>query len=107
MAASHPFFRGGFRPFFFGGAAWALIALLTVSGIVSVIAVGRFGVRIFWADEWIAPRVRLIEIAPVAGLLALCLALTVTAGPTMRYLQDAAQALYSPQSYIHSVLGSR
>ena len=27
MAASHPFFRGGFRPFFFGGAAWALIAL--------------------------------------------------------------------------------
>jgi uncharacterized protein involved in response to NO len=28
MAASHPFFRGGFRPFFFGGAAWALIALV-------------------------------------------------------------------------------
>ena len=27
MAASHPFFRGGFRPFFFGGSAWALIAL--------------------------------------------------------------------------------
>jgi uncharacterized protein involved in response to NO len=27
MAAAHPFFRGGFRPFFFGGAAWALIAL--------------------------------------------------------------------------------
>lgn len=27
MAASHPFFRGGFRPFFFAGPAWALIAL--------------------------------------------------------------------------------
>jgi uncharacterized protein involved in response to NO len=27
MAESHPFFRGGFRPFFFGGAVWALIAL--------------------------------------------------------------------------------
>lgn len=27
MGASHPFFRGGFRPFFFGGASWALIAL--------------------------------------------------------------------------------
>ena len=26
-AASHPFFRGGFRPFFFGGAAWGVIAL--------------------------------------------------------------------------------
>lgn len=28
MAASHPFFRGGFRPFFFGGAAWGLVALI-------------------------------------------------------------------------------
>ena len=27
MAASHPFFRGGFRPFFFLGATWAVIAL--------------------------------------------------------------------------------
>lgn len=27
MAQSYPFFRGGFRPLFFGGAAWALIAL--------------------------------------------------------------------------------
>lgn len=27
MAASHPFFRGGFRPFFFAGACWAVIAL--------------------------------------------------------------------------------
>jgi len=27
MAASHPFLRGGFRPFFFGGAAWAAVAL--------------------------------------------------------------------------------
>ena len=27
MAAAPPFLRGGFRPFFFGGAAWAVIAL--------------------------------------------------------------------------------
>ena len=27
MAATHPFLRGGFRPFFFGGAAWAVAAL--------------------------------------------------------------------------------
>lgn len=27
LAASPPFLRGGFRPFFFGGAAWAIIAL--------------------------------------------------------------------------------
>jgi uncharacterized protein involved in response to NO len=28
LAASPPYLRGGFRPFFFGGAAWALLALL-------------------------------------------------------------------------------
>ena len=28
LAASPPFLRGGFRPFFFGGAAWAVFALL-------------------------------------------------------------------------------
>jgi len=27
MAASHPFLRGGFRPFFFGSAAWAIVAI--------------------------------------------------------------------------------
>ena len=27
MAAAHPFLRGGFRPFFFAAASWALIAL--------------------------------------------------------------------------------
>lgn len=27
MAAAPPFLRGGFRPFFFGGAAWAVLAL--------------------------------------------------------------------------------
>lgn len=28
MAASPPFLRGGFRPFFFGGAVWAIVALV-------------------------------------------------------------------------------
>lgn len=40
MAATHPFLRGGFRPFFFGGAAWGLIALvlwlLALAGAVTL-----------------------------------------------------------------------
>ena len=28
MAAAPPFLRGGFRPFFFGGPLWAVIALV-------------------------------------------------------------------------------
>jgi NADH:ubiquinone oxidoreductase subunit 5 (subunit L)/multisubunit Na+/H+ antiporter MnhA subunit len=86
-------------------AAWMLIALLTISGLAAVVAMGRAGVHIFWAsEERTTPRVRVIEIAPVAALLALCFALTVAAGPVMRYLQDAALALHSPQTYIDSVI---
>lgn len=40
MAATHPFLRGGFRPFFFGGAAWGLIALtlwiLSLAGSITL-----------------------------------------------------------------------
>ena len=35
MADSHPFFRGGFRPFFTGGALWALVALALWLGALS------------------------------------------------------------------------
>jgi multicomponent K+:H+ antiporter subunit D len=90
------------------GPAWTLLALLTLSGLASVIAMGRAGVRIFWASEERAvPRVRVIEMAPIAMLLALCFALTVAAGPAMRYLGAAAHALHAPQSYIDSVLPAR
>jgi len=86
------------------GAAWALLALLTLSGVASIIALGRSGVRIFWASQTSPPRVRLIEMAPVAALLALCLALTAAAGPVMQYMQDTAQALHAPRAYIERVL---
>ena len=90
------------------GPAWALLALLTLSGIASVIALGRAGVRIFWAaEERTVPRVRVIEMAPVAMLLGLCFALTIAAGPAMRYLGAAAQALHAPQAYIDSVIPPR
>jgi uncharacterized protein involved in response to NO len=40
MAASPPFLRGGFRPFFFGGAVWAILALtlwiLALAGAVQL-----------------------------------------------------------------------
>lgn len=40
MAAAPAFLRGGFRPFFFGGASWALIALVlwlcTLAGVITL-----------------------------------------------------------------------
>jgi len=87
-----------------GAAAWTVVALLLLSGLAATIAFARAGVRIFWATERIAPTVRLLEMAPVAALLALCIALCVLAAPAMSYLEEAAQALYVPSEYIGEVL---
>jgi multicomponent K+:H+ antiporter subunit D len=85
--------------------AWGLFVLLVLSGLAAIIALGRAGVRMFWASqERSIPRVRVIEIVPVAALLALCIGLTVAAGPAMSYLQDAAHALHAPRPYIEEVL---
>ena len=40
-------------------------------------------------------------------LLALCAALTVQTGATMRYLGEAAQSLYAPARYVDEVLTGR
>lgn len=86
--------------------AWTLVALLVLSGLASLIAMARAGVRIFWAsEERIAPRVRVIEMAPIAALLALLVALTVAAEPAMQYMQSAAHALHAPHGYVDTVLG--
>jgi multicomponent K+:H+ antiporter subunit D len=88
--------------------AWIMLVLLTLSGLAATIAMGRAGVRIFWAShEAGVARVRLTEIAPIALLLALCVSLTLQAGAAMRYFQDAAKALHTPQAYIEEVLPTR
>jgi multicomponent K+:H+ antiporter subunit D len=87
------------------GTGWVLMVLLIFSGLAAIIALGRTGVRLFWAaPDGIVPRVRVVELAPVAVLLALCAALTVGAGPVMQYLQDAARVLHAPAPYIDEVL---
>jgi multicomponent K+:H+ antiporter subunit D len=83
---------------------WTFLALLVLSGLAAVISLGRAGVRVFWSEGRTVPRVQLTEMIPVAALLVGCLALTVGAGPSMRYLQQAAQALHSPGTYIDEVL---
>ena len=86
-------------------STWALIALLTVSGLATLIAMTRTGISSFWArmDDSV-PRVRLIEMAPVLGLLLLCLGLTVGGGPAMRYMEATTRALWQPQDYVSGVL---
>lgn len=85
---------------------WWMVALLVVSGLAMMIAMLRTGINTFWAPtDNEVPRVRVVEMAPVALLLGLCLVLTVLAGPAMAFLQTMADALYMPGFYIDAVLG--
>ena len=86
-------------------AAWAMLTILILSGLAAVIAMTRAGMRAFWASpDRAVPRVRIIEMAPVAILLALCALQTIQAGPVMRYMHATAQSLHMPQTYIGGVL---
>jgi multicomponent K+:H+ antiporter subunit D len=88
--------------------SWTMLALLLVSGMATIIGMARAGVRRFWASSDAGiPRVRVVELAPVVLLLALCAALTVQAGASLRYLDEAAQALGAPAPYIDGVLSQR
>ncbi|WP_444980235.1 monovalent cation/H+ antiporter subunit D [Microvirga aerophila] len=88
-------------------STWALIGLLTLSGLATLIAMTRTGISSFWARmDNSVPRVRVIEMAPVLCLLLLCLGLTVGGGPAMRYIEAATQDLRTPQDYVTGVLGA-
>ncbi|WP_029074724.1 monovalent cation/H+ antiporter subunit D [Kaistia adipata] len=86
-------------------AIWAFVVLLVLSGLAAMISLTRSGIQAFWAPiEGIVPRVLLMEIAPVAFLLALCVGLTIFGGPVMRYMDQTAQALHTPHTYIRNVM---
>ncbi|MBP2229440.1 multicomponent K+:H+ antiporter subunit D [Azospirillum agricola] len=85
--------------------AWVLLAALILSGLATVVAMTRTGIDVFWASPGNElPRVRVVEIAPVVLLLSLCVALSVGAGPVMRYMEATAQSLHVPQDYVRMVL---
>ena len=88
-------------------ASWVMLPVLILSGLAALVALTRAGIRAFWASaDRAVPRVRLIEVAPVAALLLLCIIQTIQAGPIMRFMQATAQSLHTPHDYIGGVLGS-
>jgi multicomponent K+:H+ antiporter subunit D len=85
--------------------SWALLVALILSGLAALIAMTRAGIRAFWASpDRAVPRVRIIEIAPVAFLLILCAMQTIQAGPIMRFMRAAAESLHAPRGYVRDVL---
>jgi multicomponent K+:H+ antiporter subunit D len=85
--------------------SWALLAAIVLSGVATLIAMTRAGIDAFWTSPaGSMQRIRLIEIAPVALLLLLCVGLTVGAKPAMNYMQATARSLHAPQDYVRDVL---
>ncbi|ART48115.1 monovalent cation/H+ antiporter subunit D [Acidovorax carolinensis] len=91
-----------------GAPGWTLFALMIATGLLALIALSRAGIRHFWAThERVAPQLRVLEGLPIAVLLALCIALTVIAGPVMQFTQATADALHSPGTYIRAVMQAK
>jgi multicomponent K+:H+ antiporter subunit D len=84
--------------------AWLLLGAFVLSGLVTLIAMTRLGIDVFWASAAPSARVRVIEIGPVLLLLSLCMALAVRPGPVMHYMDATARSLHAPQNYIGGVL---
>lgn len=85
---------------------WWFLALLIFSGLATLIAMSRSGIRTFWAPpvDTVLPRVLLIEIVPIAALLCMTLVLTIQAGPVMHFMEATANSLHAPQPYIEGVM---
>jgi multicomponent K+:H+ antiporter subunit D len=86
-------------------ATWGLMGALIVSGLFVLVSMVRNGINIFWASMPESElRLRPLEIAPVLGLLAICVLIAVAAGPAMGFFIEAATFLHSPTAYIDAVL---
>jgi multicomponent K+:H+ antiporter subunit D len=89
-------------------AIWIVCIAVILSGFAGLIALSRIGMRLFWTTSTrITPRLRLVEAAPVAALVVLCLVLSAAAEPVTRYLQSTARSLHEPDTYIRTVLSGR
>ena len=88
-----------------GATSWALIGVLTLSSLTTLIALVRVGIDVLWTpSENPPPRVRTVEFAAIAGLLLICVMLTIQGGPVLRYMDATTAWLHAPQDYIHAVL---
>ena len=96
------------------GAAWLIWGTILVTSLVAILGLAQAGSVVFW--KTVAPADTADTDAPPAAQPALPLvacfvllggivALSVLAGPVMRYLEATAAQLHAPAGYIAAVLG--
>ncbi|MPM56574.1 Na(+)/H(+) antiporter subunit D [bioreactor metagenome] len=91
-----------------GTPGWTLVILMIATGLISLLALTRSGIRVFWASHArTAPRLRLVEALPIAMLLCASIVFTLRADSVMRYTQATANMLHSPSTYINAVMSAQ
>jgi len=91
-----------------GTTGWTFLVLLIASGFLALIALSRTGIRHFWTQpHGNLPSLPALEVLPVAGLIAACIALTVWAEPVMRHALATAEGLRAPTAYRAAVMEAR
>jgi multicomponent K+:H+ antiporter subunit D len=96
------------QPAHIGASRWLLLALVMASGLSALVALSRCGMLFFWSPVGrAAPRLRAIEVAPIALLLAACVLITVQAEALTRFAGATARALHQPRDYIDAVFAAR
>ncbi|WP_417281688.1 monovalent cation/H+ antiporter subunit D [Aquincola agrisoli] len=107
-ALANPLGLGGFDWQATSRHAWLVLGLLIGSGLLSLVALTGAGVRYFWTPlHRPAPRLKVIECLPIAGLLLACVLLTVHAEAVLRYTRATTEALQTPSLYIEAVMSTQ
>ena len=83
---------------------WVYAAMLILSGLGALIALMRFGIRRFWAEEGPTPRILALEVVPVVMLLAMIALQTLRADVLLSYTRATAVALLEPATSRDAVL---
>ena len=88
-------------------ACWAFVALVIGSGLMTLIAMSRAGIRYFWTQPLAGtPSLPLVEVLPVVGLLAACIALTIGGETVLLHTQATAEGLRSTLTYRADVMNA-
>ncbi|PZO10554.1 MAG: monovalent cation/H+ antiporter subunit D [Lysobacteraceae bacterium] len=92
-------------------ATW-LWPVILVTGLLVLVALASAGSQLFWregsgeAAPGQVPPLRAAEVGATVLLLAMGVALSLFAGPALRYAQDAGAQLMAPAGYIEQVRGA-
>lgn len=91
-------------------AAWILIVVSVLTSLLTLYAIAKIWNRAFWQEpdqdvlENDKPTPK-VMIGATSAMVAFSIALTVFAGPIMRYADEAAQAVLERKPYVSAVLG--